>query len=163
MKNLFFALDCDDTTVNTTKDLKGDLGNLARLTSVPGAREFLEKWGKQTWVISIGKEEDQLSKFQQVGLIHLVGLFCIVSTPQQKEEMFCRLASSQNGSFPPHIVGVGDRLDHDICPGKRAGLTMVRMRLPEGKYAHDEPASATEIPDYTVSDFYQLQRLPIFL
>ena len=61
-----------------------------------------------------------------------------------------RLAAEAAGCAPVEIAMVGDRLDCDIGPAKRAGWRTVRVRL--GPSRTQEPRDECERPDATVED-----------
>lgn len=51
---------------------------------------------------------------------------------------------------------IGDRLDYDIAPAKRAGMLAIRLR--RGPHAIQEPRSRDEIPDLTIATLTTLCR-----
>lgn len=59
-----------------------------------------------------------------------------------------RLAIEQSGCSPEETVMVGDRIDNDIVPAKKAGMRTVR--IVKGTAAGQKPRSAEEEPDCTV-------------
>ena len=68
-----------------------------------------------------------------------------------------QLALSMAGCAPEEALMAGDRLDNDIAPAKRLGLSTVWIR--RGLHAGYVPRSAAEEPDATVSSLVELQTL----
>ncbi len=65
----------------------------------------------------------------------------------------------KTGSNKLNAVMIGDRLDNDIIPVKRAGLKTVWMRQGFGGMAI--PLTEEETPDCSVNDLRELLELPI--
>ncbi len=65
-----------------------------------------------------------------------------------------RLALSRAQCKPGQAVMIGDRLDNDIAPAKRLGMTTVRIMRGFGRFA--VPACPEEFPDDTVSSLREL-------
>jgi FMN phosphatase YigB (HAD superfamily) len=49
------------------------------------------------------------------------------------------------GAAPEEIAYVGDRVDNDVRPAKRAGMVAVHVRRGPWGYLHDPPAEAIRI------------------
>jgi FMN phosphatase YigB (HAD superfamily) len=155
-----FILDLDDTVANTTRDLEGDLKKLKSLTLVRGAAQFLEKYGKKSVILTMGYEPEQRAKVEALYLDRLVRHVHIVASYKKKQEWLERLVTN-NHEHRQTLVVVGDRVDQEIRMGNELDLTTVRMRLPHGKYFDRDPSCGLEKPDYTVSDFFELMKLPL--
>ena len=65
------------------------------------------------------------------------------------DERIFELAMERADCSPEEAVMIGDRLDNDIAPAKRLGITTIRVLQGYGKYS--SPLSDYEIPDFTVS------------
>ena len=53
-----------------------------------------------------------------------------------------------------HAVMIGDRMDNDIAPANRLGMTTVRILRGYSRYS--SPLSADEMPDYTVGNLDEI-------
>ncbi len=67
------------------------------------------------------------------------------------------LALERANCFPENAVMIGDRLDNDIRPAKRAGLKTIWIRQGFGGMA--APSAEEEIPDHAVNDLRELLEL----
>ena len=61
---------------------------------------------------------------------------------------------------PERAAMIGDRLDNDIVPAKRLGMTTIWVR--QGFGACQTPRSQADTPDYTVNCLADLPALPLF-
>lgn len=143
-------LDLDDSAVQT----------YAGMQPMPGVELFLEKWGLRTALLSIGIEAEQLAKLARANL-QLFKAKLFVGDADEKAKVICRIASNQNGRSKP-IIMIGNHLEHDIEPARRAGLIAVRIRHESGKYSKEEPKNEYQNPTHTVRDFHELLKLPEF-
>ncbi len=150
-----FVLDLDDTLINTTRDMRGHDADLSALTLVPGATEFLARYGKQCAVLSSGNAILQIRKLGHFGLtIERFWRISIVPRHELKETEIASIA--RYGNAPHETIIIGDRLDTEIAMGNRLGCRTARMRLPEGKYSACEPREPDEVADATVTNFFEL-------
>ena len=171
-----WILDLDDTLAHTTRDMWGDPSRVSHLTLVDGTREFLDETkarGDHRVLVTMGEWPLQMAKIQLLGLtvdrtsiIPVARLpeepdFWSQEKPTEKWDIFRRLAEAEEHKDILKVL-VGDRLDRDIAPGNKLGLTTVRMRLPEGRYSYLEPQNLEETPDFTVANFFELMQLPFF-
>ncbi|MFD2261712.1 HAD family hydrolase [Lacibacterium aquatile] len=53
------------------------------------------------------------------------------------------------GATPGEAIMIGDRIDNDIAPARRLGITAIRLRI--GRHRHQKPRSLIEIPDADVT------------
>lgn len=67
------------------------------------------------------------------------------------------LALRRAGCRQENAVMIGDRLDNDILPAKRAGMKTIWVRQGFGGMA--VPSNEEETPDYSVRDLGELQKL----
>ena len=65
-----------------------------------------------------------------------------------------QIALDRAGCKPEEAVMVGDRLDNDIVPANKIGMTTVWIKQGFGVFA--EPTTKVEQPDYTISDLSEL-------
>jgi FMN phosphatase YigB (HAD superfamily) len=153
-----FIIDLDDTLSNTTRDLRGDIKLIDRLTLVDGAKEFLEQHLGRCILLSTGNSQDQQKKIDILGIREYFTEIVIVPKPGDKAYRFGGLA--RRLSDRSDVVVIGDRLDIEIRLGNLLGCTTVRMLLPEGKRSHIEPSAPSfEVPNFTVRDFTEVLRL----
>jgi len=66
------------------------------------------------------------------------------------------LALAEAGCSPAAAAMIGDRLDNDIRPANRLGMTTIRLR--QGYAARQRPRDAFDRPDLTVHDLPALLR-----
>lgn len=160
MKKLF-VVDLDDTLCNTERDMKGDVTRLPFLTLAPGAREFLEEYGKETVLLSAGIDELQRKKLDILEIYNYFHSVVIVSLPEEKAPALKKILV-ESGVSPQSAVLIGDRIDQEIKAGNQLGVTTVRMWLEGGKYHELSPSNPEETPTYTVLNFDELRGLPFF-
>ncbi len=155
--NVRFITDCDDTLIQTY---------VPNQPPVPGAEEFLRRWGPETVLLSVGEKDTQIEKLTRANLTHF-HTWLIVSSPKDKADRIHDVARVWRREGNP-VIMIGDRLDYDIAPAKKAGLVAVRMRHPYGKeeYRLREPRTERpeEWPDLTVTNFNEfLEKLPLLI
>ena len=170
-----WILDLDDTFAHTTRDMRGDPNRVSNLSLVDGAREFLDETkarGDRRVLVTVGDWPLQMAKMQHL-CIDVERSTILSSLPLPEEPTFWSEKTTEKWNAFRHLaeakeytdvskVLVGDRLDRDIAPGNKLGLITVRMCLPGGKYAYQEPQSPEEVPTYTVTNFFELMQLPFF-
>ena len=76
---------------------------------------------------------------------------------QKPDISFFEYALEKIQCNPQKVIMVGDRLDNDIMPAKKAGMKTVRII--QGLNAVQEPFDNTYIPDYEVYSLQELLRL----
>jgi len=155
-----FALDLDDTLVNTYRDLGDNIAKVKSLTLVDGAVHFLKKYGEKSIILSTGVETLQQQKIDTLYLRKFVPQIVIVPTHELKQAKLAAMAARKKESGADLVV-VGDRVDQEIQMGNQLDLITVRMRLPGGKYFYNEPQNSMQRPDYEVSNFFELMKLPL--
>ena len=67
---------------------------------------------------------------------------------------FYKYAINAVGCSPAEAVMIGDRLDNDVYPAKKAGMKTIRLLSSFFRTA--EPASKEEMPDFTVKTLSEL-------
>ena len=159
-----FILDLDDTLAQTTRDMQGDVARVSSLTLAPGVGEFIEllnSRGDFYALVTVGDEALQAEKITHLGLMFpQVVIVPKTDDPYMKSEAVAQIVDARREG--EECVLIGDRLDRDISVGNALGLTTVRMCLPEGRYSAIEPQNEREKPAFTVRDFFELMKLPIF-
>ena len=76
---------------------------------------------------------------------------------QKPEIKIFQIALDRAGCKPEEAVMVGDRLDNDIVPANKIGMTTVWIKQGFGGFT--EPQTIDETPDYIIdklTDIYQL-------
>lgn len=76
---------------------------------------------------------------------------------QKPDIIFFEYALEKIQCDSQNVIMVGDRLDNDIMPAKKAGMKTVRIR--QGLNAVQEAFDNTYIPDYEVYSVQELLRL----
>lgn len=156
-----FVADCDDTLVNSTRDLRGQIERVEKhLTPVLGVHAFYETFPYRNWCVSLTKNGDpaQVAKLVKFDLLKYFPSprLQLCATDDNKKEKIKWIAEQITGCK----VYIEDRLDF-LAVGKRCGFITVRMRLKHGKYASWKPRNSDQIPDYTVKNWSEVLRLPI--
>lgn len=90
------------------------------------------------------------------GIRHLFDLVLESETEgaRKPEPRFFELAAERAGCAPGELLMVGDRLDNDIAPAKRAGWRTIRVR--RGLHDECEPLDPDERADAVVASLEQL-------
>lgn len=73
---------------------------------------------------------------------------------QKPDPRIFELAMEQAGRSARECFMVGDRLDTDICPAKKLGMTTIRIT--NSLFSLQEPTSDCERPEYTVSRLLEI-------
>ncbi len=87
--------------------------------------------------------------------IHLWSLSGEIGVGKPEQGIF-QHALAQAACDPKEAAMIGDRLDFDIAPAKRAGMLTIRVR--RGPVAMQAPRSRAEVPDLTVATLTALCR-----
>lgn len=156
------VFDADDCGIPTTTTLRGDKTLLdtlepgRTLACVPGFIEALRRSireGRRTVLLTYEPDEAyQRKKLVRFGLDGIAGLeIIIVPTREGKRDWIKRIVE-ESGRPPKETVVIGDRLDQELLYGRESGCTLVRVKLPGGKYCHQECEAGHE-PDLTIEDF----------
>ncbi len=101
--------------------------------------------------IIANQSEDVMSLIQESGFGNLFKVQTISFSVKLKKpdlNMF-ELALKQAGRNAEDCIMVGDRLDTDICPANKLGMTTIRTT--NSLFALQVPFRACEYPDYTVT------------
>ena len=114
--------------------------------------------GHELGVITDGASVKQWEKLIRLGLQHFFHQVVITDEVGMKKpsvELY-RLAAKRVGCSPSECVMVGDRLDFDIEPSKRAG--MVSVRILQGKYK-SQKVTETNKPDHSIKTISGLSKV----
>jgi len=107
-------------------------------------------------VISNGLAVKQWEKLIGLGLHHVFDVVATsedVGSEKPEVEIFQK-ATDRVGLKPEECAMVGDRLDTDISGAKKAGMFAVRIM--QGKFSGDVPASDEDTPDAVIKDISEL-------
>lgn len=149
------VVDADDTMLNSTKDLQGDMLRVQQLTAVAGTRESLERWahaGHRVIVLSAGEEDYQRKKLEVAGLLQLCPEVIIVAESEDKREALRGIIKSADVP-PEHVIVIGDRPDRELAYGAELGCKVIRLHLDHGKHAQ---VACVPAPDMVVQDFHEI-------
>lgn len=155
-----FIFDLDDTLANTTKDMRGDVLRISKLTLVSGARQLLTELahaGHRRELVTMGDRDYQMKKLEIVGIADSFDGIHFVETREEKKGALERLVK-EIGLPPQHVIVVGDHPSHELCYARDLGCKVLRVKLGHGKYRE---VPCVPEPDLTVDTFVDLplQRL----
>ena len=100
-----------------------------------------------------------LERLKRDGIYHYFDL-CLLSETEnllKPDLAFFDYAIHRAECRPDRIVMIGDRLDNDIMPAKKAGMKTVRMK--QGLHSVQQPISDAYRPDWEVQSVQQLVAL----
>lgn len=126
----------------------------------PEAEEVLRELSKyyQIGIIAnqnLGSEE----RLYKLGLLKHIDL--VIASAEEgvakPDLQIFQIALDRANCKPEEAVMVGDRLDNDIIPAKKIGMTTVWIKQGFGGYA--EPKETEELPDYTVTSLVEITEL----
>ena len=109
--------------------------------------------------IIANQSEDVVDLIQKAGFDKFFKLQAISFSVKLKKpdlEIF-ELALKQAGRNAKDCIMVGDRLDTDICPANKLGMTTIRTT--NSLFALQIPSRACEHPDYTASHLSDIPRI----
>lgn len=121
------------TVLKALNDKGYHLGIIAN--QLPGTRDRLEKW--------------EISEYFEV---------VMASAEEGMEKPDLKIfekALMEAGCLPEEAVMIGDRLDNDIVPAKKAGMKTVWLK--QGMGGYQEPGRAEEEPDYVIDEVTELK------
>lgn len=126
-------------------------------TVYPEAEEVLRELSKRYHIGVIANQKlGSEKRLENIGLLRYIDLV-IASAEEGVSKPALRIfqiALDRADCKPDETVMVGDRLDNDIIPANKIGMTTVWIKQGFGKYA--VPSSMEEFPDFTV---YSLKEL----
>ena len=126
----------------------------------PEAENCLSKLGKyyKIGIIanqSLGSEE----RLENLGLLNYIDL--VIASAEEgvakPDLQIFQIALDRANCKPEEAVMVGDRIDNDIIPANRIGMTTVWIK--QGFAGLSKPKKAIEHPDYTVNNLKELLNL----
>lgn len=95
------------------------------------------------------KEAGREDRIERTGLAPYFDSVTIC--PSKTKKIFRQILGDTD---PATALVIGDRLCDEIAIANKLGITSVRLRL--GKFVAEEPASAIEIPTYTITSLPDL-------
>ena len=104
---------------------------------------------------NLGSEE----RLEKLGLLKHIDLF-IASAEEgvaKPDLRIFQIALDRANCKPEEAIMVGDRLDNDIIPANKIGMTTVWIKQGFGSYA--EPKTVEEQPDYIVNNLVEITEL----
>ncbi|SCX09578.1 putative hydrolase of the HAD superfamily [Ruminococcaceae bacterium P7] len=104
---------------------------------------------------NLGSKE-RLDKFGLLKYIDLVIASAEEGVAKPDLRIF-EIALDRSNCKPEEAIMVGDRLDNDIIPANKIGMTSVWIKQGFGSYA--ELKEIEERPDYTINNLYELLNL----
>lgn len=123
---------------------------------LPGAKELLEHLhAKDFKLVIIGKDQggDMHDIVEKLGVrkyFHDIEFIATKKTPELFDKYIKTL-------LPEEVWVVGDRIKGEIGVGKRINAKTVWLKA--GKFAHEEPESVDEQPDYTCTSLHDILHL----
>lgn len=109
--------------------------------------------------IIANQSEDVADLIQKSGLDKFFKVQIISSSAKLKkpDPKIFELAIKQAGRKAEDCVMVGDRLDTDICPANKLGMTTIRTT--NSLFALQRPSRACENPDFTVTSLTEIPEI----
>lgn len=153
LRDIHFLPDLDDALALTTECMKGDVSRVGMLTLAPDAGIFIERYGKQSTLVTVGDIELQTTKLSVLNIADSFKDVRIVASSKDKIDVFREIVGD---SDPSGFWVIGDRPDVEIRAGFMLRIPTIRMRIVGGKYYGVEPRNSTEVATHTFSSFKQL-------
>lgn len=126
----------------------------------PDAKEILQRLGKKFKLGIIANQdfgtENRLSAFGIRQYIDIIIASAEEGVAKPDLRIF-QIALDRAHCKPDEAIMVGDRLDNDIIPANKIGMTTVCIKQGFGGYA--EPKEIEEQPDYTINNLKELLNL----
>jgi putative hydrolase of the HAD superfamily len=126
-------------------------------TVYPEVREVLEHL-KQKYKLGIiaNQPENLPDRIKSYGLLeYFDAVFGSDDVDLKKPDIeFYRYALRETGCVPGEAVMVGDRLDNDIVPAKKAGMKTIRIM--QGYFKTVKAVSEEETPEYTAASLEEI-------
>jgi FMN phosphatase YigB (HAD superfamily) len=109
--------------------------------------------------IIANQSEDVMDLIQKSGFTELFKVQTISSSVKLKKPdlKIFELALKQAGRDAEDCIMVGDRLDTDICPANKLGMTTIRTT--NSLFAVQVPSRACEHPDFTVTNLSEIPEI----
>lgn len=126
----------------------------------PEAENCLSELSKHYKIGIIANQElGSEQRLKKLGLLKYI-IFVIASVEKgvaKPDLRIFRIALDRADCTPEEAVMVGDRLDNDIIPANKIGMTTVWIKQGFGSYA--EPKAVEEKPDYIVNSLAEIAEL----
>jgi HAD superfamily hydrolase (TIGR01549 family) len=156
-----FRPDADFAELKRQRELSGDAFSLAADDFYPDAIPCLTRLRNEGVLVGIaGNQPLEIEReLHALGApADLVASSASWGVEKPAPAFFERIIASTHGLDPAEIAYVGDRLDNDIEPARRAGMTPVFLR--RGPWAHVQSASGRfPIPLHTIDSLSFLPEL----
>ncbi len=152
-KKMLILFDLDDTLFRRLPDEYTD-EEVNALRLFPGAREILSRTDIDKVLVSRGTYDFQMRKIDVLGIRDLFDEIFICAIAEEKKELFQQAAAEFRAT---DVWVVGDRPDTEIRYGNELGFTTVLVR--GGKYNGIVPQEESDVPDYVITTFSELQGL----
>lgn len=140
--------------------VEAELGQLSRPTPpYAEAKPTMETFATRFGVGVIANQPATIREWAEIaGFGEAVHLWCLSSETglRKPDRAIFQYALDRAACDPKEAAMVGDRLDYDIAPAKRAGMLAIRLR--RGPLAIQEPRSRDEVPDLTMPTLTALCR-----
>ncbi len=145
---------------STAEAIYAELRTLSRPTPPYNeARPTLDVFAKRFGVGVIANQPATVKQWAQIAgfadSVHLWLLSGELGFGKPDGAIF-RVALERAACDPKEAAMIGDRLDYDIAPARRAGMLGIRLR--RGPHAIQEPRDRDEVPDLTIATLTALCR-----
>jgi len=144
----------------TAHMVRQELRNLSRPTPpYAEARPTMATFAKRFGVGVIANQSATTREWAEIaGFGEAVHLWCLSGEIglRKPDRAIFQYALERAACDPKEAAMVGDRLDYDIAPAKKAGMLAIRIR--RGGLAFQEPRSRDEMPDLTMATLTALCR-----
>lgn len=126
----------------------------------PEAEKCLSELGKHYKIgIIANQNPGSKERLEKLGLLKYIDL--VIASAEEgvaKPDLrIFQIALDRSNCKPEEAVMVGDRLDNDIIPANKIGMTTVWIKQGFGKFA--VPKLEEECPDYTVENLSEIIKL----
>jgi len=149
--SVLLIFDLDDTLFLTSGVIKEDYSNLEEIKLFPGVKEFLEHNHHKIFLVTKGDKNIQEKKVNLLGIKdHFESIFYPL-TDNHKITCFKKIIKQcpDNDSWV-----IGNKITSEIRYGNQLGLKTVLLR--KGKYKTLKAKDDSEVPDYEIDEFTEL-------
>jgi FMN phosphatase YigB (HAD superfamily) len=123
------------------------------------AKPTMETFAKRFGIGVIANQPATIREWAEIaGFGEAIHLWCLSGETglRKPDGAIFHYALERAACDPKEAAMVGDRLDYDIAPAKKAGMLAIRVR--RGPFAMQEPRGREEAPDLTVATLTTLCR-----
>jgi FMN phosphatase YigB (HAD superfamily) len=150
--------DLDDTLLDTSGQLDALHTGSEQIVLFPGVSDLLKDIrakGIFSAIVSTGDQFLQKKKMLILGLEALVDAIYLCDLPSEKLDRF-KKCLHRFSVLPRETLVVGDRIDREICLGKKLGCVTVRVL--QGRHSNMAPEEDAHVADYTMRNIVSLHR-----